>query len=83
MNSRKMVSFFFLSVKTSKIIGRTIEAINLPKGTTLGAIVREEAVIIPKADTIIQSGDHIILFVSDKKNMAAVEKLFLVSPGFF
>jgi trk system potassium uptake protein TrkA len=50
----------------------------MPKGTTIGAIVREGEVVIPHHDTIFQSDDHVILFISDKKNIRQVEQLFSV-----
>lgn len=69
--------------KTSKVVGREIRAIRLPKGTVIGAVVRGDEVIIPKADTVIQAEDHVVLFLADKKSIREVERLFQVSPGFF
>ncbi len=68
---------------TSKVVGRRLVEIKLPLGTTIGAIVRGEQVIIPHHDTEIQSEDHVILFLSDKNHTPEVEKLFQVSAGFF
>ncbi|MBZ0091005.1 MAG: Trk system potassium transporter TrkA [Sulfuricellaceae bacterium] len=69
--------------KTSKVVGRRIEEIDLPKGTTIGAVVRKEEVLIAHHDTTIESNDHVILFVVDKRMVAKVEKLFQVGLGFF
>lgn len=69
--------------KSSKVVGRTVERVGLPPGTTIGAIVRGDEVIIAHDDTLIQSEDHIILFVVDKKYIRDVERLFEVSIGFF
>ncbi len=69
--------------KTSKVVGRTLKEIKLPRGTTIGAIVRGDEVIIPHHDTMVEAEDHIILFVSEKKYIRDVERLFQVSPGFF
>lgn len=69
--------------KTSKVVGRNLKQIKLPKGTTIGAVVRGDQVIIPHHDTVIESGDHVILFVANKKHLNDVEKLFQVSAGFF
>ncbi len=68
---------------SSRVVGRSLPEIKLPKGTTIGAVVRGDAVIIPHHDTVIESGDHVILFVSDKKHIRDVEKLFQVSATFF
>lgn len=64
--------------KTSKVVGRTLGEIRMPKATTMGAIVRAGEVVIPHHDTRIESGDHVILFVSDKSHIREVEKMFSV-----
>jgi trk system potassium uptake protein TrkA len=67
---------------SSKVIGRTIEAIKLPKGASIGAIVRGEEVIIAHHNTVIQPEDHVILFLQDKQRVPEVEKLFQVGVTF-
>lgn len=67
---------------SSKVVGRSIEHINLPKGTNIGAIVRGEDVVIAHHDTIIESEDHVILFLQDKLRVQEVEKLFQVGVTF-
>jgi trk system potassium uptake protein TrkA len=68
---------------SSRVVGRAIEEIKLPPGTTIGAIVRGEEVIIAHHDTVIESDDHVILFLSDKKCTEEVERLFQVGVTFF
>jgi trk system potassium uptake protein TrkA len=68
---------------TSKVVGREIREIKLPPGTTIGAIVRSEEVIIAHGDTKIEANDHMILFLVDKKFVSHVEKLFQPSAFFF
>jgi trk system potassium uptake protein TrkA len=67
---------------SSRVIGRRIEDIKLPQGTTLGAVVRGEDVIIAHHDTSIQADDHLILFLTDRRHIEAVEKLFQGSASF-
>jgi trk system potassium uptake protein TrkA len=67
---------------SSKVIGRRIEDIALPEGTTLGAVVRGEDVIIAHHDTTVQPDDHLILFLTDRRHIDAVEKLFQGSASF-
>src|SRR6202171_2280616 len=67
---------------SSKVIGRRIEDISLPEGTTLGAVVRGEDVIIAHHDTTVQPDDHLILFLTDRRHIEAVEKLFQGSASF-
>lgn len=69
--------------RSSKVVGRKIGEINLPPGTTIGAIVRGEEVLIAHDSTLIESEDHVILFVIDKKHIRDVERLFQVGLSFF
>jgi len=85
--------------KSSKVVGRRVEEIDLPKGTTIGAVVRRHEragpktddgepvydyqVIIAPHDTVIEPDDHVIVFVVNKRMVAKVEKLFQVDLGFF
>ncbi len=73
--------------KTSKLVGRRIEEIKLPKGARFGAIVRGEGkgaqVLMPHHDTLIESNDHVIIFIPNKRLVHEVEKLFTVSATFF
>ncbi len=66
----------------SKVAGHRIEEISLPEGATIGAIIRGGEVIIPHHDTLIQSEDHVILFVLNKRMIPKVEKLFQAGFSF-
>jgi trk system potassium uptake protein TrkA len=82
--------------KSSKVIGRRIEQLELPKGVTIGAIVRRRSssgerskgdgddhdVIIAHHDTIIESDDHVIVFVVNRRMVPDIEKLFQVGVNF-
>ena len=67
---------------SSKVVGRAIEEITLPKGASIGAIVRGEEVLIAHHDTVIESDDHVILFLVDKRRIPEVERLFQVGVTF-
>ncbi len=69
--------------KSSKVIGRAIKNIALPPGTTIGAITRDDQVLIAHDATVIESGDHVIMFLVDKKHIRDVERLFQVGLSFF
>ncbi len=82
--------------KSSRVVGRRVEEIELPKGITIGALVRRHErpgtgrtngtgykVIIAHHDTVIEPGDHVIVFVLNKRMVPQVEKLFQVDIGFF
>jgi trk system potassium uptake protein TrkA len=80
--------------KSSKVVGRRIEEIELPKGATIGAVVRshrrgdddsersEYEVLIAHHDLVIEPEDHVIVFVVNKRMMSKVERLFQVGVGF-
>jgi len=72
--------------KTSRLVGRRIEQIKLPKGARIGAIVRGKAealqVMMPHRDTIIETDDHVIVFIPNKRLLREVERLFQVSATF-
>jgi trk system potassium uptake protein TrkA len=67
----------------SSVVGRAIEEIKLPGGTAIGAIVRGEEVLIAHHDIVIETDDHVILFLSDKSCIQEVERLFQVGVTFF
>ncbi len=73
--------------KTSRLVGRTVEQVKLPKGARIGAIVRGEGrdseVLMPHHDTVIKADDHIIIFIPNKRSVREVERLFQVSATFF
>ncbi|MGP1953293.1 MAG: Trk system potassium transporter TrkA [Arsenophonus sp. ET-KM2-MAG3] len=66
---------------TSKVIGKKISEIKLPPGTIIGAIIRNKEVIIANRYDIIKQDDHIIVFITDKKYISKVEKIF--QPSLF
>jgi trk system potassium uptake protein TrkA len=94
--------------RSSNVVGRKVADIKLPKGATIGAIVRglpttegrglgeddggkkirdtssspDAQVLIAHHDTVIETGDHVILFVINKKLIHQVEELFQVGVGF-
>ncbi|OGA22238.1 MAG: Trk system potassium transport protein TrkA [Betaproteobacteria bacterium RIFCSPLOWO2_02_FULL_67_26] len=82
--------------QSSRVVGRNVEALELPKGVTIGAIVRgregaraapgdngrDHDVIIAHHDTVIESGDHVVVFVVNKRLVPRIEKLFQVNVGF-
>jgi trk system potassium uptake protein TrkA len=73
--------------RSSRLVGRRIEQIELPKGARIGGVVRDThgscELLMPYHDLTIQTNDHVIIFIPDKRMLRAVEKLFLVSATFF
>lgn len=65
--------------QTSRVVGRSIGEIRLPRGCTIGAVVRNDEVIMGHHDIRIEADDHVILFLVDKRDIPQVERLFEVS----
>ena len=59
-----------------RVIGRKIADIPLPEGATIGALVRGDEVLMAHHDTVVQRDDHVILFLTDRRQIDAVERLF-------
>lgn len=68
--------------RNSKVVGRTVEQVALPPGTTIGAIVRGDEVLIAHHDTVIEADDHVVLFLVDKRRVPEVERMFQVGVTF-
>ena len=68
--------------QSSKVVGRSLEDLALPPGVTVGAILRGETVLIAHRELVIESEDHVILFLTDRNRTADVERLFAVGFGF-
>lgn len=66
----------------SKVVGRALEDIPLPKGAAIVALVRDDKVIIAHHDTVIETDDHVILFLTDRRKVETLEKLFQVGVSF-
>ncbi|HEY8567683.1 Trk system potassium transporter TrkA [Microbulbifer sp.] len=73
--------------RTSKVVGRKIEDIDLPEGASIGAIVRERdgesQVVIAHDNIVVETDDHVIVFLVDRRHTRHVEQLFQVGFGFF
>ena len=68
--------------KESRVVGRKIEEVDLPKGTAIVALVRDDQVIIAHHDTMIETDDHVILFMTDRRKIERLEQLFQVGVSF-
>ena len=64
--------------ESCKVTDRRVDELDLPPGTTIGAVVRGDEVIMAHHDTVIRAEDHVIVFVADKKNLPRVERMFQV-----
>jgi len=68
--------------ETSVLVGREISEVKLPKSANIGVIARGNEVLIAHHDTVIEAEDHLIVLITDKSEIADVEKLFQVGFTF-
>lgn len=67
----------------SRVVGRRLDSLRLPPGTTVGAVLHHDEVLLGAADHVLEQGDHVILILTDRRRVSAVETLFGVGLGFF
>jgi len=60
----------------SKVVGKSIGQIKLPQGTSICTIVRGDAVMQAHHDTVVEENDHVILFMTDRRHIDEVERVF-------
>ncbi len=72
--------------KISQLVGRRVGQVKLPAGARIGAIVRGKGatceVLMPHRDTVIETDDHVVVFIPNKRLVPAVERLFQVGATF-
>lgn len=70
------------SARESRVVGRRVDEVRLPRGAAINAVVRGDDVLMAHHDTVIEEDDHVILFVSDRRQIDEVERLFEVGVEF-
>jgi len=70
------------ALETSDILETPLRELRMPPDTVVGAVVRDDEVVIPRGDTKIQAHDR-VLIVTTAASTRAVEKLFEVHLEFF
>ncbi|MDQ6963674.1 MAG: Trk system potassium transporter TrkA [Mariprofundales bacterium] len=70
------------AMQTSRITEAPLASLELPESTVIGAIVRDDRVIIPDGTSMVEAGDHVVL-ITQQRHLAMVERLFEVNLEFF
>ena len=68
-------------LKTSKLCNKTIKDSNLPTGMRIGLIKKQEQIIIPNKDTVIDEKDQILFFCMTK-DLKTAEELFKIREAY-
>jgi len=72
----------FEALETSDIVNTPLSEVKFPKEAIVGAIVRDEEIIIPRGHNMIKPHDHLIIFAL-KGAIPKLEKLFTVKLEYF
>lgn len=70
------------SAEESKVVGKRVGDIELPRGANIVTVVRGHDVIIAHHDTVIETDDHVIMFMTDRRKVEELEELFQVNVSF-
>ncbi len=70
-------AFEALALETSDLVGQPLRNIDFPKDAIVGAVVRQEKVIIPNGSTVIAPGDRVIIFALTSA-VPKIEKFLMV-----
>ncbi|MBW2514054.1 MAG: Trk system potassium transporter TrkA [Deltaproteobacteria bacterium] len=71
-----------VALETSDIVGKPIKKLAFPKGALLVSVIREEDIIIPTGNTVVEPGDKVIIFAK-RQAVAKIEKILTVKLEFF
>ena len=72
----------FEALPSSPMVGMELRESPLPDKSIIGALIRGDEVLIPRPDTVIMSGDQVVLF-SASEDVHKVERLFSVGLRYF
>jgi trk system potassium uptake protein TrkA len=66
-----------LALPTSEIVSKPLKKAAFPKGSMVVSIIRQEEIIIPTGDSVIEPDDRIIIFAT-RDAIPGVEKMLSV-----
>ena len=65
-------------IETSELINKELKNSNLPEEIRIGAVLREDKVIIPRSNFVFQKDDRVV-FLAKKDSISVVENIFRIS----
>jgi trk system potassium uptake protein TrkA len=71
-----------LALETSEIVDKPLKKISFPKGAIVVGIIRQEDIIIPTGESVIQPDDRIIIFAI-RQAIPKIEKILAVKLEYF
>ncbi|NWG46034.1 MAG: Trk system potassium transporter TrkA [Alphaproteobacteria bacterium] len=70
------------ALQTSPLVGRPLHEVDLPAGVAIGAVVRDEHVLLLTPETVIEPKDHVVMF-AERAMVRRVEQYFRVGLEYF
>lgn len=71
-----------VALETSDIVGKPLRKLPFPKGVLVACVIRDNAVIIPTGDSVVEPDDRVIIFAM-RNAIAKVEKILAVKLEYF
>lgn len=71
-----------VALETSEIVGKPLKNISFPKGALVTSIIRNDNIVIPSGDSIIEPDDRIIIFAT-RQAIPKIEKILTVKLEYF
>jgi trk system potassium uptake protein TrkA len=65
-------------IETSELINKELKNSNLPEEIRIGAVLRDNKVIIPRSNFVFQKDDRVV-FLAKKDSISVVENIFRIS----
>jgi trk system potassium uptake protein TrkA len=82
LHDERVEAYEVVALETADITDRPIRDIKFPPGTIVGAIIRNEDIMIPDGESIILAGDHVIIFTL-RSTIPKLEKMLTVKLDYF
>lgn len=71
-----------VALETSPLVNKPLREAHLPEGVMIGAVYRDDKVVMPAGDTVINAGDRVVLMAL-REHVKDVEQMFRVSLEYF
>jgi trk system potassium uptake protein TrkA len=65
--------------QTSQVVGRPLSRIELPQSSSIAAVIRENKLLNPSLELVLEPGDHVIILLLKRRYVRQIEALFQVS----
>ena len=71
-----------IALETSPLVGEPLKDVDLPSGVVIGAVLRDDEVILPDSETVLEADDCVVLLTLSE-HVKEVEQMFRVSLDYF